>query len=116
METEINKDARMWGMLCHLGALSGLIGVPFGNIIVPLIIWLIKKDEHPFVDAQGRESLNFQVSMTIYGIVAFLLVFVLIGWLLLPVVYFANLICTILAAIKANDGLSFRYPATIRFF
>ena len=69
------KNVTTWAMLCHLSALSTYIGVPFGHIILPLIIWLIKKDASPFIDEQGKESLNFQISMTIYGIIAGILCF-----------------------------------------
>lgn len=101
------------GMLCHLLALSGLI-VPFGNIIGPLVIWLIKKETMPFVDDQGKESLNFQISVTIAMFIAGLLVFVFIGMLLLPVIGIAALVLTIIGGIKANDGVYHRYPFTIR--
>jgi uncharacterized Tic20 family protein len=110
-----DKDSRMWSMFCHLTALSAFLGIPFGNIIGPLIIWLIKKDDFPMVDDQGRESLNFQVSMTIYTIVSFLLCFVIIGFLLLPAVLLVNLILIIIASRKANKGELYRYPFTIRF-
>ncbi len=60
MATMNEKDARTWAMLCHIGAFAGYI-IPFGHIIAPLVIWLIKKDESPFVDDQGKESLNFQI-------------------------------------------------------
>ena len=110
-----DKDSRMWSMFCHLTALSAFIGIPFGNIIGPLIIWLIKKDDFPMVDDQGRESLNFQISMTIYTIVSFLLCFVIIGFLLLPVVLLVDLILVIIASVKANKGDVYRYPFTIRF-
>ena len=59
-----NKDERMWGMFCHLAALAGFI-IPFGNIIGPLIVWQIKKEEFPFVEDQGKESLKFQISIFI---------------------------------------------------
>ncbi|MDY6905930.1 MAG: DUF4870 domain-containing protein [Thermodesulfobacteriota bacterium] len=101
-------------MLCHLSALAGLTGIPFGNIIGPLIVWLIKKDQFPFVDAQGRESLNFQISMTLYTMLAVLLCFVLIGFLLLPVLLIANLVLIILACLKTSKGIAYRYPLTIR--
>ena len=81
----------------------------------PLVVWLIKKSEHPFVDDQGKEALNFQISMTIYGIVAGLLIFVLIGIPLLIGLIVANLVLIIIAAVKASNGESFRYPCTIRF-
>ena len=109
------KQANTWGMLCHLSALAGFIGIPFGHIIGPLVVWLIKKDELPFVDDQGKESLNFQISMTIYTIVAFALVIVLIGLLLVPALLVANIVFVILASVKANTGEPYRYPCTIRF-
>lgn len=110
-----DKDSRMWGMLCHLAALVGFIGIPIGNILGPLVVWLIKREGNPFVDANGKESLNFQISMTIYGFVAGILVFVLIGIPLLILLVLADLILLIVAAMKANGGESYRYPATIRF-
>lgn len=109
------KEAQTWGMLCHLVALVGFIGVPFGHLLGPLAIWLIKKNEYPFVDEQGKESLNFQISMTIYGLVAAMLVFVLIGFPLLIGLGIADLVLVIIAAVKASNGESFRYPCTIRF-
>ena len=63
-----SSDERMWGMLCHLSTFAGYL-VPFGNISGPLIVWLVKKDEYAFVDDQGKESLNFQISITIYSLV-----------------------------------------------
>jgi uncharacterized Tic20 family protein len=110
-----DKDSRMWSIFCHLTALSAFIGVPFGNIIGPLIIWLIKKDDFHKVDDQGRESVNFQISMTIYTIVSFFLCFVIIGFLLLPIVLLVDLILVIIASVKANKGDMYRYPFTIRF-
>lgn len=109
----IAPEERTMGMLCHLLALSGLI-IPFGNIIGPLVIWLIKKETMPFVDDQGKESLNFQISATIYIVIATLLCAVFIGFLLLPVVGIGAVVFTIIAAIKANDGMFYRYPFTIR--
>ena len=108
------KEARMWAMWCHLAAFSGYLGVPFGNIIGPLILWLMKREMDPFVDAQGKEALNFQISLTIYLLVSLLLCLILIGFILLPVVYVGGLILTIVAAVKANDGEDYRYPFTIR--
>ncbi|MDY6852424.1 MAG: DUF4870 domain-containing protein [Thermodesulfobacteriota bacterium] len=101
-------------MLCHLSALAGFIGIPFGNIIGPLIIWLIKKNDFPFVNEQGKEALNFQISLTIYGIIAALLIFVVIGIFLLIGLGIFGLIMVIIASIKANQGESYRYPITIR--
>ena len=97
-----------------LGRLVRLCRYPFANIIGPLVVWLIKKDEYPFVNDQGKESLNFQITMTVCGVVAFLLCFVLIGFLLLPAVILADVIMVIVAAVAANRGESYRYPFTIR--
>ena len=108
------KDARTWAMFCHIGAFAGYI-IPFGHIIAPLIIWLIKKAESPLVDDQGKESLNFQISMTIYAIVAGLLTLIFIGFILLIALVIFELVIVIIAAVKANSGEKYRYPLCIRF-
>lgn len=110
----ISKDERMWGMLCHLMAFSGYL-IPLGSVLGPLVIWMIKKDEMPFVDDQGKESLNFQLTMLIAVIVSVILMFVLIGFLLLGVLLIFQIVVIVMAAIKANDGVKYRYPYTIRF-
>ena len=101
--------------LCHFLALAGLVGIPFGNIIGPLILWLIKRDEMPSVGDHGKESLNFQISMTIYTIAAGLSVLAVIGIVLLPAVIIVNLIFVIIAGVKASNGEFYRYPLSIRF-
>jgi uncharacterized Tic20 family protein len=108
------KDERLWGMLCHLTAFAGLI-IPLGWILGPLIVWLIKKDEMPFVDDQGKESLNFQLTMFIAFIISAILIFVVIGFLLIGVLYIYEIIVLIIASIKANEGMRYRYPYTIKF-
>jgi uncharacterized Tic20 family protein len=110
---EPSKDEKTMGMLCHLLAISGLV-IPFGTIIGPLVIWLIKKDTMPFVDDQGKESLNFQITCLIAFIVCFVLMFVLIGFILMPIVGLIDLIFVIIATIKANNGIAYRYPFAIR--
>ncbi len=105
---------RTWGLIAHLSALAGFL-VPFGHIIGPLVIWLIKKDESPFVDDQGKESINFQISMTLYAIVAAVLILVIIGIFLLIGIGILDIVLVIVAAVKANAGEKFRYPLTIRF-
>jgi uncharacterized protein len=109
-----NKDQNTWAMLCHLSALAGFI-IPLGNIIGPLVIWMIKKDEFPLVADQGKESLNFQISMTLYYIVSAILIIVLIGILLLIGLAIFSLIMIIIAMVKANEGVAYRYPLCIRF-
>ena len=109
------RDDRTWAALCHFMALAGFVGVPFGNVLGPLIFWIVKKEESPSVDEHGKESLNFQISMTIYTIVAGLSLFVLIGVALLPAVLVLNLVLTIIAGVKASNGEPYRYPLSIRF-
>lgn len=110
----MSKNEQNMGMLCHLLALSGYF-VPFGHIVGPLIIWMVKREEMPFVDSQGKESLNFQISVTLYGIVAAFSIFLLVGFVLLPAVILFNLVCVIIASIETANGKSYRYPLCIRF-
>ena len=109
----VNRDENMWAMLCHAAALVGFI-IPLGNIIGPLIIWMMKKDQFPLVDDQGKEAVNFQISMTIYYLIAAVLILVIIGIVLLVVLGVFSLIMTIIAMIKANSGERYRYPLAIR--
>lgn len=109
------KEARTWAMLCHIGGFGKYIVPPIGQIIAPLIFWLIKKDESPFVDDQGKESLNFQISIIIYAFISLLLIFVLIGYILFPAVFLFDLIFMIVAVVKVNEGEKYRYPLCIRF-
>lgn len=111
---EVPQEERTFGMLAHLAALSGFVGVPLGFILGPLIIWLIKKDTMPFVDDQGKESMNFQITVVIAMICCIPLLFILIGFLLLPAVGIAALVFTIIAAVKANNGEHYRYPFALR--
>jgi uncharacterized Tic20 family protein len=109
------KEARTWAMLCHLVALSGFC-VPFGNVLGPLIVWAIKRDDDPFIDDQGKEALNFQLTMTIAVVISMILIFVAIGVLLLIVLAIFELVMIIMASVAANEGRAYRYPLTIRFF
>lgn len=110
---DIAPQHRNWGMACHLAALAGYF-MPFGHLLGPLAILLFKGDSHPFVNAQGKESLNFQISMTLYMVVAALLALVAIGLLLLAVLALLDFIFIIVATVKAKNGEPYRYPLTIR--
>jgi len=113
---ELSKDTRMWAMFCHLAGLAGFaVPVILSGIIAPLIVWQIKKDDHPFIDKNGKEALNFQISVGIYALVCIPLCFVCVGMVLLPAVYIFNLVFLLIAGIKANNGESYRYPLCIRF-
>ncbi len=112
----LDRDARMWAMFCHLAGVGGLLPIVpvLGSIIAPLVIWQIKKDDFAFVDEQGKEAVNFQISVLIYAFVAGLLCFACVGFVLLLAVYVVDVILLIIAAIKANDGQHYKYPLTIR--
>jgi len=115
----VNKDARMWAMICHLAALAGLVVPVVGCIIGPLIVWQIKKEEFPFVDEQGKEAVNFQISMSLYLLISAIiwipLSFFCIGVLIPVAISIVDLVFLLIAAVKANDGYHYRYPLTIRF-
>jgi len=108
VSAEVSKEARMWGMLCHLLAI-------FTGFIAPLIIWLIKKDEEPFVNQNGKEALNFQITVAIAMFVSGLLSFVCIGIFLGIAVWIADLVFCVIASVKANAGEVYYYPVSIRF-
>lgn len=106
---------RTFAMLCHLLGLCSYVGIPFGHILGPLVMWLLKKDEFVLVDKEGKEALNFQISMSIYFIVSGVLCFILIGFLFLAIAVVVHIALTIIASIKINNGESYIYPLTIRF-
>jgi uncharacterized protein len=110
----INNEERSMSMLCHLSALAMFI-IPFGNIIGPLVVWLIKKDQYVEVDRQGKDALNFQISVMLYAIISGILVILLVGFLLLIALGVLNLVVIIVASVKANNGERFEYPMAIRF-
>jgi uncharacterized Tic20 family protein len=112
--TAQSSDERTWAMVTHLSALAGY-AIPFGHVFGPLLVWILKRETLPAVDEHGKESLNFQLSCTIYAVVALVLVVVGIGILLLLAVALFDLVFIIIAAVKAYNGESYRYPLTIRF-
>jgi uncharacterized protein len=103
----VNQDERNFALLAHLLSF-------FAPILAPLVIWVLKKDESRFVDYHAKESLNFQISLLIYGFVCFVLAFVLIGILLAIVLAVFAIVCTLIATIKAANGEYYRYPFAIR--
>ncbi len=136
-EKKPNNQITTWASACHLAALAMVI-IPFGNIIGPLLVWVIKKEESPFIDSHGKESLNFQISLSIYVLSLFLLgcVAVLVstvgvavfppmimgGFLAMPAIMLAwlglmivEVVFIVLASIEASKGNAYEYPFTIRF-
>ena len=110
---ETNPDARQWGMFAHLSALAYFVGVP--PIVGPLVIWLIKREQMPFVDDQGKEALNFQILMLIIGVISIPLACIGVGFVTGGAAVVLDLVFSIIAAMKAKDGIRYRYPLTIRF-
>lgn len=117
----VTTNARTWAVLCHVSSLLGFFVPVLGHILGPLLIWLLKRDDFAEVDEHGKESLNFQISMFIYtsvlGVVTAILMLVLIGFLLLPlfaILFVADIVLVIIAALKASEGTLYRYPLTIR--
>jgi uncharacterized Tic20 family protein len=111
---ESDKDARTWGMISHLSGALVVFGIPFLHILGPLAVWLLKRKEYPFVDNQGKEALNFQISMALYGLVGWLMTLILIGWLILGLLIILNLIFIGMATINVNRGKAYHYPFNLR--
>ncbi len=121
----LTAEDRQWGMFAHLSALLGGLltaawGGGWGCFIGPLVIWLIKKDTMPFVDDQGKEALNFNITVAIAFLVLLILSIMTFGigliiaiplWILIGIAW---LVLTIVASIKANEGVKYRYPFTLR--
>ena len=120
-----SAEQRQWAMFAHLSALlgailTGALGGGWGCFIGPLVIWLMKKDTMPFVDDQGKEALNFNITVAIAAVALLLLSLVTFGigliiavplWVVIGIAW---LVFTIIAAIKANEGVRYRYPFTLR--
>jgi len=105
---------QQWIVFLNVSALAGLVLPSFGHILGPLIIWLIKKPESAAIDAAGRNVLNFQISWTIYAVIAGFSFFFCIGAFLFPVVVIAWLVFVIIGAIKASNGETYKFPLTIK--
>jgi uncharacterized Tic20 family protein len=110
-----SADVRTWNVLCHASALLGLFLHFLGHLLGPLIVWLVKRGDSPEIDAHGKESLNFQLSMLVYDAIAAILCLVLIGIPILIALWIMNTVCVIIASIRASEGKFYRYPITIRF-
>jgi uncharacterized Tic20 family protein len=101
-------------VIAHVSALSGIITAGIGCIVGPLLVWLYKGKENPQIETHAKAALNFQISMVIYMAVAFALVFVFVGFFLLPILGVVDLICTIIATAKASNGELFKYPLSLK--
>jgi len=104
----------MWCVLSHASALLGFVVPWVFHILGPLIVWLTKRGDSPEIDAHGKESLNFQITMLIYTVIAGILCLVIIGFVLLVVLHILNVVLVIIASIQASEGKVYRYPFTLR--
>jgi uncharacterized Tic20 family protein len=114
----LTSEERNWGMGAHLAGFVGYV-IPFGHIIGPLIVWLMKRDTSAFVDDQGKEALNFNISMTIYFLICIAFAITIIGLIVaIPgflVLGAFDIIVRIIAGVQASNGERYRCPLTIRF-
>jgi uncharacterized Tic20 family protein len=108
-----SSEERNWSVAAHLSALAALF-IPLGHLIGPLAVWLIKRREMPMVDRQGKEALNFQITVTLASFACGFLVFIGIGLVLLFALLVADAVLVVMAAVKASRGEEFRYPFTLR--
>jgi len=109
------RSSRQWAMFLHLSLLAGFI-VPLAGLVLPIVLWQIKKDQLPGIDEHGKVVASWMVSLLIYAVAAGLLSFLLIGIPLLIVLGLASVVFPIIGAIKANDGVLWKYPLSIPFF
>ena len=108
-----SSEERTWGAIVHLSALSGLL-IPFGNLLGPLVVWLIKRNELAQVDEEGKEALNFQITMTLAMLLSIPAMFIGIGGVLFVVIYLGDIILSIKAAVHASKDDHYSYPLTMR--
>ena len=106
-------EVRQGAMLCHLAAFLGFV-FPFGSVVGPLILWQMKKEKDAFIDDQGKEALNFQITVAIAWIACIVLAFAVVGFFLMFALAVATIVLTIIGSIKANKGIPYRYPLTWR--
>jgi uncharacterized Tic20 family protein len=109
----VDQAARNTAVAAHLSTFAGLV-VPFGSVIGPLAVWLTRRDRDPFIDQAGREALNFGISIAIYGSLVLVAALMLVGIPVLIVGVIAWVVLASLAAVKASQGQSYRYPLTMR--
>ncbi len=123
------SSARTWSILCHLAGFGGYVVPVLGSILLPLVFWLMRRDEDPFIDHHGREALNFQITLFFVYMAVFMMgVMVFLSSLLvgpavlglLPLFFVFAIVplyqiaMIVVAAVKANEGDWFRYPLTLR--
>ena len=113
-EQQVPREERQWAAFAHLAGLFVLILPPIGGFVGPMIIWILKKDDMPFVREQGREAINFQITMLLAMLVSGALILALIGLVLLPIVVVVDFVLIVVATLSASDGRAYRYPFSLR--
>lgn len=108
------KEERLWAMGCHLAALAGYFIPMVGNVLGPLVVWMIAREKSPLINEQGKEAINFQITISIAAFIAFLLIFVAIGIFLMPIIALIDLIFIVIAAATVYQGKPYRYPFSLR--
>lgn len=107
-------EQKQMGLFIHLSQFANILFFPVG-IVLPIVLWQMNKDKMPGIDAHGKMVVNWMISCTIYAIVSFILMFVLIGFLTIMAVGIMGIVFPIIGAIKANNGELWEYPLTIKF-
>ncbi|HEY3756198.1 MAG TPA: DUF4870 domain-containing protein [Opitutaceae bacterium] len=107
-----SSNDRLWSVLCHL---SFFFGVGVLAFVLPLVLYLVMKRDSPFITHHAREALNFHLSLLLYGIICIPLCIIVIGAIGYVVIGLIGLICAIVAAVRASQGVYYEYPMTIRF-
>lgn len=110
--TALTSNDRLWAVLCHISYLFGMAVISF---VFPLVVYLVMGPDAPYVKHHAREALNFHLSVLVYLVVCVPLLFILVGLPLLVVIGVGGLVLSIIAAVKASDGVMYRYPLTIPF-
>ncbi len=110
--SEASSNSRNLAMLSHLSAFVAFVGIP--SLVGPLVVWLLNRDD-PYVEAQAKDALNFNISFFLYGLVAAISIIVLVGVIALPAVLVTWFVLVIVASVKAANGENNRYPFTIQF-
>lgn len=111
------REERLWGMACHLSGAAVITCIPFANVLAPFVVWMLKREDYSFVNTEGEEAVNFQLTMFIAMVIGYILTAIFWGFLpVLIAVVVVDVVFVLIASMKANEGESYRYPLAYRFF
>jgi len=113
-EAQTSEYENNWAMAAHLGTILGSF-IPFANIIIPIAIMQSFKNESEYIVKHAKDSLNFQLTLLVYYIMSIVLIFIIVGIIMIPMIYIASIIVTIIAGIKASKGEYYDYPFNMNF-